>query len=779
MSKYFPIGFSFQDEKGFVLLVAAGALAVLGLARYWSRLKDRPARARGALVTLRGVALWLAACALSGAGIDYATEAPQRVALRLASDLAVGPGHDASERAEKIRRQVLAALRERQIGVVELGTRPVDRGQGSGRFIAAVLLTDGALEAGAARRSIEGTSVAAGGAPVYVLTGGWPEDGPAAALETVRIAGEPVRGVPVAVQCVVRGRGMRGRESLVVISDSAKIETSARIRWSSDDEQQTTTLEIVPKTAGWLDYTARVEPIGDQATTSDLAPSVPFSLYAGERRWRVLFFEGQPTWEGKFIRRALEESDLFDVDYFAQVSRAAGAGQISTVGERSRAREQTPERDESTGPERNRARQHNASRAVAPGAAGSPERSQSSDPLARLRETLRNAANLAAYDCIIVGATPDEMLSQADAARLAEWVRRRGGGLIVLGGNGFAGSIAAPGGRLYKLLPSEARVENAGEGPKIGRGVPLEAEPERRAVRLVPTPEGAAGPLRGFADAAERSADSALTGEGLALGALRPGAVALAEAGSAQGTRRRIENAPLIAARADGAGRTLIFGPADSWRLKLSSADAPEASAFDALWQGLVLWAAAGARPPAELVLDDESPAAGDHVTAEIRARDTSFAPQRIEQVSALLRPVAEEDSALLLPAKEVDFSPDARSASIWRARFTARVPGRYTLEVDYTAGHQQTHLEKRFAIVRSPVAARRVSEDGLCRAARETGGDAYAEVGALVEHLASEARRGQTERRTLELRSWWALALIIPALLSTEWFLRRRWGVD
>ena len=230
---------------------------------------------------------------------------------------------------------------------------------------------------------------------------------------------------------------------------------------------------MVPKVSGWINYSVHAEPAGgeDPATLTR-----PFTVFAEERRQRILVLEGEPTWEAKFIRRALEKADLIDVDYFAQVSRSAIVGM----------------KDEQTASKAEDARTNQTAER------GRPE--------ARLREVLSSAERLNVYDCIILGTTPDALLSNSEATRLREWVERRGGGLIILGGNNFAGSIIAPKGKLASLVPAEVDSSGFRSDAQIrALSKPVEAEKSRGEVFLSPTDAGQNGALSAFSIAAEAS----------------------------------------------------------------------------------------------------------------------------------------------------------------------------------------------------------------------------------------------------------------------------------
>lgn len=739
---------------GRALLIGALLLSAYVLLRYWRSLDGRSRNIRFSLVSVRAIAFLLISGALAGAAFEYETTVRARILLRSTSSKsgAAEDVNDSTSASDKSRDQLTARLTQGGFEVVEHEGEDVDDG-----FLAAALLTDGAMSSADAQREVERMNARVGGAPVYVISEIAQTAGATIVLESVTMLGPAIRGVPASVRCNVHARGMLGRESLITISDDAKAQASARIGWTSDDERKAITLKFVPKVSGWLDYRARVEGVGGEGQ-SRLSRS--FSLHVEERRLRVLFFEGEPTWESKFIRRALEQSGLFDVDYFAQVSRAATVGTSSEAEGRQPVDEDTPISN--------------------PKARDAPE--------TKLHATLQSPARLAAYECVFIGASPNTLLSSSESGHLSAWVERRGGGLVVLGGNNFNGSIAAPGGKLYSILPAEVGTQDsATQSQEIAQGRPLEAEQTRGKFFLTPTEEGAQA-LSGYSNTDENTIAKAasLTGQGLRLGALRPGATILAVAGQPGANGTSDVGQPLIAGMRFGSGRTLVFAPADSWRIRTSASGEEDRTggAFNALWEGIVLWASAGARPQAEIVLSDESPTEGSEVTVELRVRDASFTSLKIDRVNARLQPLREESgegTQTVVQAREVAFAPDVADASVWRTRLRLNERGKFALEAEYVAAGKTGIVEKRFAIVSATLPEVGAAYDTLRRLSMATGGDVVdpAEIDSLVGRLSASSSSGGTIRRTWELRTWWPLALIIPILLSGEWFLRRWWRID
>ncbi|MBV9209060.1 MAG: hypothetical protein JOZ52_00445, partial [Acidobacteria bacterium] len=310
IAAFLKLSFSTDGALWRALLVALLALIAYALARYWRSLARQTRNTRLLLVSLRAVALLLLAFAIAGLRLEYDAEMPARVLLY----------RDAGESETSAR--LSALLKNRNIETVEQASLAVDAEQRAS-YLASVFLTNGAMRASDARREVWRASAAAEGSAVYVLTDSGTEGGARVALESISVMNRTARGVPFSVRCLLHARGMRGRKSLVTLSDEAAVRVSAEAAWTSDDERQPLTLEVVPKSSGWINYTARVEGAGGEDTAT---LSRSFTIYAEERKQRVLFFEGEPTWEAKFVRRALEESELFEVDYFAQVSRAAIVG---------------------------------------------------------------------------------------------------------------------------------------------------------------------------------------------------------------------------------------------------------------------------------------------------------------------------------------------------------------------------------------------------------------------------------------------------------------------
>ena len=763
---------SAQGATERALLVACTVTVIYSLIHYWRNLKESNRATRNILIVLRGVVLLLLTAALADVHVEYKSTKPLLVVLRAMSEGKMGnEGTQHQEPSSRLVQNIINSLGEKGIAVEQnLGQQEMP----NRLFSAGILIVNENINEKVVDHEVKELSKEMGGAPVYIAVDNERNSDPHVMIEDVTVVGEALHGVTLPVRCVIHGRNMRGRESLVTIADTAKVQTSVNVRWTGDDQRQVVTLMVEPKIIGWNEYVARVEGTSEQTEAFADELARPFTLYAEERRLRVLFFEGEPTWEAKFIRRALEQSELFDIEYYAQVSRAATVG--ITEGAKAAAAQGHEQANDEAG-----------AKTVTPTIA----------PQAKLHATLASAMRLNAYDCIIIGATPNDMLSPTEAANLRDWVERRGGGLIVLGGNNFANSIAAPNGKLHALLPVDIDARKfVSDAQTTAQSTPIEVQNARyERIALVPTKAGAASVLRGYAevtkDAPEKNI-SLLSGEGLRLSAVRPGAMILAVAGKANNETSET-GTPLIASGRDGAGRTLVFAPADSWRIRTSSSDASKeenegGGAFNQLWQGLVLWAASGARPPVEIGLSDESPAVNSETVAEVRVRDALYAPLKIERMKAQLQRINEEEDESSPAAKapqEIVFMPDDREPNVWRAQLPLSAPGHYALNINYTAGGKSGNIEKRFGAVKT-LSTKGATPDTLMRYARASGGQmfdvAYGQQEALAAQLSAAVQKkssnNERQPHLWEMRLWWPLAFLIPLLLASEWLLRKVKGI-
>ena len=108
---------------------------------------------------------------------------------------------------------------------------------------------------------------------------------------------------------------------VVTLSDGARVARSVSRDIAGPDETFTLALGAILQSAGWQKVTVEAAGVTGEVSLADNRLERWIELEPGQRR--VLFVESAPSWEGKFVRRALEKDQTIRVYYATSVSRAA------------------------------------------------------------------------------------------------------------------------------------------------------------------------------------------------------------------------------------------------------------------------------------------------------------------------------------------------------------------------------------------------------------------------------------------------------------------------
>jgi hypothetical protein len=251
------------------------------------------------------------------------------------------------------------------------------------------------------------------------------------------------------------------------------------------------------------------------------------------------------------------------------------------------------------------------------------------------------------------------------------------------------------------------------------------------------------------------------------LGAPRPGATILALTKSPDGGVF-----PVVAVQRYGQGRSMVFAGEASWRWKMMAASTDRSYEF--FWRQATRWLSSAAPEPVTIGVPD-SPEPGDAIAIDVDARDAGFAPVADATI----------DATLTLPGGATQ-PIRLRHADAAGGRYTAALgtgqPGLYRIHAEARRGTAVLGSADRWMYVGGAdreFADPRLNEGFLRRIARTSGGryvraaDASKIATWLTETVPQNAA---PERRDLWHEPW-AFALVI-VLLSTEWILRRRWGL-
>ena len=418
------------------------------------------------------------------------------------------------------------------------------------------------------------------------------------------------------------------------------------------------------------------------------------------RTTRVLLLDGRPRWETRYLRNALDRDPQWDL-------RTVIAGPLV-------------ERD------------------LPRGEGGFPA----------------TRDELLAFDLIVLGEMPAELLTGEPADWIADFVAERGGGLVAIGSpRGTLRDLPPP---LAALLPAEWLPDGAIRARSLRltpRGASLPAlrlqsseEANRRFWRTLPPPRRvvAVRPL--------------------------PSAETLAVAESSDGG-----SVPAIVTQPVGAGQVVLFAFDETWRWRYRAADRWHQRFWNQLL-GYVL-PQPFAVADRQLALDSGGVRydAGEAVPIRVRL-DGDWAGEGDRIVEAVITPDEGEPQMVAL-------SEDAVVSGLFRGAAESLPPGRYAVTVrtaDYAADERSARTEFAVEPPETGELDETVLNEPLLQAIADRSGGRYRreeEIGDLVKELAplSRGRVVESDRRIGETW-WWMLAIV--SLLTIEWVQRKRVGL-
>jgi hypothetical protein len=505
--------------------------------------------------------------------------------------------------------------------------------------------------------------------PVFAVAGGG--DGPAAVIEAVHApAGAPFQArVPIAA--TIRATGARGRWLETTLRSGDLVIDRVARAITADDQRVPLSLTFVPGAPGAaaLRVTAAITGERSPPETADIVVDVR------DTRWAVLFFDPRPTWMSTFVRRALEKDNRFVV-----TSRVVTARSVSA---------------------------------------------DAGHPPARLDDL----AAVGIFDAVVIGAP--ESLTERDVAGLDAFLRRRGGGVVLL----LDQRTAGPYDRLTGITGIGAWAEY-----KHSKGIAISA---------------------GGADG-----DTLRASEIAWPARLPAGAGALAH--SVSSARDGLIVRPVIWKSPVGAGQLLVSGALDAWRYRDHAV-----SAFDRFWQNAVADAASAA--PRRLTLHVANPVLqpGAQTALSVTVRDVALQPGPAGRatVSAFI----ESDSASAPRRAPIRLWPDGGAGNFSGSFRAPAATGNYRVVVTGDGARAETPL-----IVAAQVGRATPDNAGLlaawttARGGRFLSAPQLAELPALLTaaiHPAPHLERWHPLRA-----AWWILPFAL--LLGFEWWLRRRTGL-
>ena len=364
------------------------------------------------------------------------------------------------------------------------------------------------------------------------------------------------------------------------------------------------------------------------------------------------------------------------------------------------------------------------------------------------------------YDAVAFGNVDFQSYSSEQLSMIEEFVSRRGGGVMVFGARSFAGRGLAntP---LATILPLNV----SGKLPNLS--LPINQEPHR--VNL--TFDGERHRIMHLGNSIQSTRDRWLNAPPIAavsvLGNPKPGASLLAfTLGSTGGVY------PLIAVQRYGRGRTMIFTGEASWRWKmlLPSDD----TTYETFWRQTARWLST-ASPGPVTVATRGGVSLGDEVTVDLFNRDVRFEP--VLNRSIVAQVTNPNGEIVQVPLTLID-----GETGQYEGKFTPIDRGVYRIDVDSGKRTADFRTVRDWILIGGSdleFAGPRLHREVLSRMATVSGGammelDTVGDVSTMLQNRL-------LDQRPLVPRDLWDslwIFLLLVALLSVEWALRRHWGL-
>lgn len=502
----------------------------------------------------------------------------------------------------------------------------------------------------------------------------------------------------------IRQNGFVGRHAQLVVAEGGAILASRDVVLGQ--REQVETVEFNAGKAGVKSIEARLNPLAGEENADNNRLTRVLSI--DDRPRKLLYVEGEPRWEYKFVRRAVEDDPALRVVSMLRTTQ----NKIYRQG--------IANADE-----------------LADGFPTKPE-------------------ELFEYEGLILGSVEAGFFSTGQQQAIADFVDRRGGGLLFLGGRwalADGGYNAPPFNELLPVnLPQRKttfdRTMVAAELTEVGKRsliCRIEDDPQKSEQHWEVLPY-----LANYQDP----------------GTAKPGAVVLARV-NAGGNRL-----PLLVTENYGRGRTAVFATGGSWRWRMQQPAGDRSQ--EIFWRQLLRWAAG--TTPSRVVASTPDAQLEDDGRVQIRAevRDRAYLPAGDADVQANV--IGPDGSSEVVPLR-----PEPLKQGIYSAEWNAAKAGSYLAEVSARRGGEPLGKDVLTFRRENGVAEnfhREQNKELLEKLAEDTGGRYYTAASAqnLIQEI-SYSEAGITGREYKDLWNMPAILIALVALRATEWVLRRRWG--
>jgi len=618
-----------------------------------------------------------------------------------------------------------------------------------------VLFTDGNLTDGDDNElSVEGLP------PIYPVAVGQTTPARDVSVTRLQASQSNFESAPVTVQADVRTHGLDDEDVVVELLDAAGDVLERQVA-STSQASKTINLrfQVQPQHRGVGFYTVRAfaqnetklfEDQDDLSVSREATVANNSRLVLVDRGggpYRVLYVAGRPNWEFKFLRRSVHEDQEVELVGLVRIAKREPRMEF-----RSR-------RGESTNP-------------LFRGFGNSDdETAEQYDQPVLLRLGTRDERELSAgfptaaeelygYDALILDDLESAYFTQDQMSLVQQFVSRRGGGLLMLGGE-----ESFYNGKYHRTPVGEMLPVYVDREPK---------PPQNLAYRISLTAEGWLQPwvrVRSTEDAERQRLQAMPDFVSLSrVAGMKPGATILAHALTADG-----DKFPALVTQRFGKGRVSALLVGDFWRWAMQRED-PQESEMEQAWRQKLRWLVADV--PRRIQVDarrrPEDPAQA--IQIDVRPRDELYEPLDNARVTVSVKTPAGRTLQLQAAASDDELG-------LYRTTYQPREPGAYRATVRVVALDGSEVGERETGWTSEPATDEfrdlEPNHAVLQRIAKRTGGEVV-DASALDAFVADLPNRKVpiTDPWVYPLWHQWSVFIFAVVCLTGEWGLRRWKGM-
>jgi uncharacterized membrane protein len=522
-----------------------------------------------------------------------------------------------------------------------------------------------------------------------------------------------LEGSAVAVDVMVTHTGFAGETVQLNVEDGGRIVSAQAVQLQGEGEVSTVRAHFEVTETGPRLFRFRILPEPGELVEENNVRDV--LVQVRDRSEKILYFEGEPRFEVKFLRRAIAEDDNLHV---VILQRTAD----------------------------NKFQRYDV---------------EHPDELAGGFPTTRE--ELFQYRGFIVGSVEASFFTHNQLEMIAEFVGQRGGGLLVLGGRNALSEGGYAGTPVDNVLPVVLEPRSENDSSSFFSEVSVKLTPFGRShpvTQLASTPEASA----------ERWAALPALSTVNRVFEVKPGASTLL-LGEGEG----VENAVILAAQRFGRGRVVAFPVQDSWIWQMHGDIPVDDMTHETFWRQLLRWLISSVPDQVTATVTRDRAGLGERVAITTEVVDSAYLAVNDAQATAHVRTPSGMERALDMEwTVEHDGEYEASFVTEENGLYEIGVEVNRDGE---SLGAATTYVQIAEPVEEYFGAQMRSAL--LQRVAEETGGRFYTPqtVGSLAEDV-RYTESGSTVYEEKDLWDMPIVFFLLVGLVATEWGYRRARGL-